>query len=133
MKASLRIEAIGDDALQHRRLWTGVMNELVPGMGDAVMGKFPASYWVAEITGTDPTYKWRREFIKGKKDYGGANSVGSRGIFIHYILESGKVYEVKARTSWRSSDRYFCRVDDAGNIVRMAETEVQAWLKDRSE
>ena len=36
--------------------------------------------WVAKITGTDPKFGMKREFINGNKDYAGANSKGTRGV-----------------------------------------------------
>ncbi len=129
MKASLKIEAIGDDADQMIRLWMNILNEGMPGLGDMTFGKPLHSYWVAQITGHDPKYKYARQFIKGKKDYTHANSKGSRGVFIYYLLESGYVYEVK-----KSSKRhFFCLVDDEGNIDEVDKDYIEQWIKDHLE
>jgi hypothetical protein len=128
VKASLKIEAIGDNVDQMMRLWTNIVNEAVPGLGTMTFGWKP-SYWVARITGFDPTYKYKREFLRGRKDYKYANSKGSRGVFVYYILESGNIYEVKKR----SKNRFFCMVDDEGDIIHIDEDDVKQWINDHSE
>jgi len=133
MKAVLEIELFGDDTRQLCKLWRNIMNEGMPGLGDMTIGTMPRNSWVAEITGTDPKYKYKRKFLKSKKDYSRANSKGSRGVFIEYLLESGCYYDVSAQTSWKNVDRYFCTVNDEGDIVKMSEEEVIQCLKDHSE
>lgn len=133
MLAVLKIEAMGDSTDQYMKFARAVFNEVGPGLGDQAIGKWPARYWVARITGKCPRYKWKREFIRGKKDYSQTNSVGSRGVYIWYFLESGNVYEVNAPVSWKNNDRYFCRVTEAGDITRITESDVELWLKDHSE
>jgi len=133
MKAILRLEAIGDDERQRLRLYGGILDEaLGAGVGRGVIGKFPARYWVAEITGTDDHFGLKRSFLQGHKDYSHANGVGSRGVYMHYLLDEGKLYEVKEPVSWRSSERYFCRVESR-RIVKVSKDEVLRCLKDRSE
>jgi hypothetical protein len=132
MKAVLALDAIGDNVDRMFRDSCKAMNGMISGLGDAVIGKPPASYWVAEITGPDLQYKWKREFLRGKKDYSKANSVGSRGVFIYYTMESGHVYEVKERTSWKRGDRYFCRISDDGEIIRIDESEVTLCLAENA-
>jgi hypothetical protein len=97
----------------------------VSGLGGAVFGWRP-SYWVAEILGYDPTYTYKRRFIRGKKDYLRANSKGSRGVYVYYTLESGKLYQVCER--W--TRRYFCVVDQHGNIIKLTGAETKQWLKE---
>jgi len=66
--------------------------------------------WVAEITGTDPQYGLRREFLDYTVDYSRKNSRGTRGIYQIYTLEDG-VYEIKGGTAWGHIEkRRFCRV-----------------------
>lgn len=131
MKATLKLEVIGDNTHQHLKLWTSVINEALPGVGSALLGNCPPSCWVAEITGTDHKYGFDREFLRGRKDYSKANSIGSRGVYLWYILESGRYYEVKERTSWSGSDRYFVKVTMGGDIERVSKSEVEHWLKGR--
>ncbi len=124
MKASLKLECIGDNRL----CWLRALDRLSGGSGSLGGG-----YWVAEIRGTHPKYKYDRAFLRCKKDYRNANSVGSRGVYAHYILEEDKIYEVSEPRSWKRIDRYFCSVTPQGDIERMTEEEVQAWLRNRSE
>lgn len=130
MKATLNVECIGDDARAQlnfsRALLTEVFNAQV---AKGIIGEATANYFVAEITGFDPKYKYQRTFLRAKKDYRRANSKGSRGVYAWYILESGRVYDVLERVSWRRSERYFCKVTDQGDIIRISEYEVQQWLK----
>ena len=46
-----------------------------------------------------------------------------------YILESGRIYQVKSQTSWKNTDKYFCIVSDDGDIVKITEDTVSAKLK----
>lgn len=127
MKAILEIELIGDNIRQEMKLWTNIGNMAMPGLGDMTFGSYPPSGWIAEITGFDSKYKYARSFLKFKKDYSRANSKGSRGVYAEYILDEGKIYDVKDR-----KQRYFCKVDN-WQIVRIDELEVKEWLKSRSE
>jgi len=128
MKAQMKIEAIGDDVDQMLRLWTNILNEGLPGLGDMTLGKPLHTYWVAQITGDDSKYKYARRFLRGKKDYTHANRKGSRGVFVYYLLESGYVYDVKKS----SKRRFFCIVDDQGDIVEVDKDFVDQWIKDHS-
>ena len=123
----MEIELIGDNVVQMCKLYRNTTNGLVPGLGSLTFG-CPPSGWVAEITGFDDVYKYKREFLRYRKDYSRANSKGSRGVFAEYILESGKVYDVRS-----NKNRYFCTVNEQGDIVKIQETEVKEWLKNRSE
>jgi hypothetical protein len=138
VKASLKIEAIADNSYQYVRLATAICESVIPGSGAAIWGKLPAPYWVAEITGLDIKYRYARRFLKGTKDFTDSNSVGSRGIYVYYVLESGRIYEILAPTSWRRSRQYFARVDDNGQIIdigdsdRVSPQEVLRWVNDHS-
>lgn len=128
MKQRLSLEIFGDNTRQMMRLWTMVLNERMEGLGNMVVGKLPSSCWVAEITGEDPKYGLARTFVRFHKDYSASNSIGSRGIRAEYILESGHIYEVSCKTSWKSIDRYFCRIADDGTFVRMEREDVMECL-----
>jgi|GEM_PF-1008693 len=128
MKAFLEIELKGDDMRQMMKLWTGVTNMIFPGLGDLTFGGYPSSGWVAEITGFDKKFKYQRNFLRYKKDYSRANSKGSRYVYAEYILESGKLYDVKD-----NKERYFCTVNDEGDIITLTEQEVVEWLNNISE
>jgi hypothetical protein len=93
---------------------------------------FARKPWVARIVGTDPTFKFRREFAKGWKDFAESNSVGSRGVYACYDLESG-VYEIHELTSWKNSQRYFLFVWPYGDdSTRVTKEEVVEWLKNEA-
>jgi hypothetical protein len=133
MKTILELELIGDDTRTMFKIYKDVLDMGVPGLFDFVVGKDPNKAWVAEITGFDAKYKYNRCFLQSKKDYSRANSKGSRGIYAEYVLETGRIYEVKCMATWSRFDRYFCMVTNAGDIVRIEQLEVDQWLKSRSE
>lgn len=123
MKIFIELELRGDDVRQLGKMYASIGDDIVPGLGTSIFS-IPPSAWVAEITGTDPKLKFKREFLRFKKDYSRSNSVGSRGVYANYILESDHIYDVKDH-----KDRYYCTVTDNGNIVRLSEDEVREWLK----
>jgi hypothetical protein len=131
MKAVLKLELIGDDTYEFFRLRA---KETAAAFGPQVaaalfggMGK--GRPWVARITGTDPRYRFKREFIpRQARDYSEANSVGSRGVYAYYTLSDG-VYEVSERVSWKRTARYFIRVAD-GQIEEIGEEEVLECLSE---
>lgn len=122
MKVILRLECIGDNlawALKH-------------GQSPQKLGKLSARQpWVAELTGIDPERLFIRHFLTGQKDYSEANSVGSRGVYRYFLLQSGNIYEVFARLTWKRSERYYCRIND-DQLIRMTQQEVLACLNARS-
>jgi len=124
MKAQLKVEALYDNIYQMMRLWTGIINEGAPSLGDVVVGGFARPYWAAQIVGRDPQYKYARQFLKSKKDYTHANSKGSRGVFVYYLLESGYVYEVRLPKRGRG----FYIVDEQGDIVEVDKDYVEQWI-----
>lgn len=126
---TLKIEAIGDNNDQAIRQASGFLDAIIGGVaGEAMVGKLPASYFVAEITGFHPKFKYERKFLKGQKDYSEANSKGSRGVYVYYYLEEGKIYDVKKPVSWKNDRRFFCRIE--GNTrIEMEESEVKECLE----
>jgi hypothetical protein len=129
MKAHLSFEIIGDGQYQEIRFFKNIMNEMMQGMGNVFFAGFKRDYFVAEINGIDKKFGFSRVFINGKKDYSETNSKGSRGVKAIYILESGKIYEVKHKVSWKSFDRYFCIVADEGEIKKITRNEVCQRIK----
>lgn len=128
MKACLEIELIGDSVRYINNLFRDIVNKEIPGLGTATFGNYPPSGWVAEISGFDHVYKYKREFLRFKKDYSRANRKGDR-VFAEYILESGKIYDVKKN----GKNRFFCIVTDEGLIKKLDESEVEEWLRNQSE
>lgn len=133
MKAIIKIEAIGDNTYQYFRLYKKILNEGAPGLGNSILEGMGAPYWCAKITGFDPKYKYAREFLKPKKDYSESNSVGSRGIFLFYILENNCLYEVSKPITWKKLRRYFCVVDNNGEIIEIKKEDVDQWIKEHLE
>ena len=126
--ATLKLELIGDDSDQRLR----VMHAEVASVGNdewtEALRPPPNNTWVAEITGRDARYGYARRFLGGPKDYSESNGIGSRGVYRYFELESGKLYEVKERVSWSRSRRYWCTVNDAGQVVELTDEEAGAWL-----
>ena len=72
--------------------------------------------WVAEITGRDPKYKFKREFLQPvSRDW---SSSGKTGL-TSFELEPGKVYEVNE--PWKG--RRFVEIQN-GEIVAISAEEV---------
>jgi hypothetical protein len=69
--------------------------------------------WVAKITGTDPKFGLKREFVNGTRDYSKANSVKTRGVMTTWILDDG-IYECNLPQSWKNTERFFTIVTDDG-------------------
>lgn len=105
------VEAIGDDLAQAGRVFG-----------------FKPRNWAAQIFGSNGRGGWVRSFLTGSRDYSRANSKGSRGIMVSYILEQGPIYEIRAPLTWSSSDRYFARVMD-NVLTRMTDIEVEECLE----
>lgn len=129
MKHALTLEAIGDNHDGFIRFSRKSLDTLLgKGFGDEIIGRPPKSYWVAEIVGLDDRYGFSRKFLPYHKDYSKANSVGSRGVMVHYTVEDGPIYEVLSPQTWNWADRYFCRYED-GAQIRMTKAEVMEWLE----
>lgn len=130
MIATLRLEAIGDNLVSTggiaRRDIRYVLKKLsrLP-FEQRVAALSPARRpWVARLNGLDRSYGFARTFLHGNRDYREANALGSRGIWVTFVLHTGYVYEVQELLSWRDERRFFCRVDPAGKVVEMTRDEV---------
>lgn len=134
MKATISLEYIGEVHDARLALLSSIVDQVGDGLGRAVAGNpRPRKPWVAEITGRDPKFGLRREFLPANWQRKRANGAHSRGVELWFIVETGRIYEVKAPASWRSCDRYFCTVTDAGDIRRLSTEEAEQWLNARSE
>ncbi len=103
--------------------------EFLQAMGNKALGmKYPKP-WAAHIVGADPQFGLSRRFLESSTDYTHANSKASRGVYLHFVLETGNIYEVKERVSWSKSIRYFCAVTECGDIQILESNEAQEWLK----
>lgn len=112
MNGILTIEAIGDDLYKKAK-----------SLGH--LFRVPPRFWVAEITGYDSKYCFKRNFLRGQYDYENSNSVGSRGVLVHFTLEPNRAYEVKRPMSWRSDERFFCSCGTDGKIKKIDEEGVK--------
>lgn len=128
MKASLRIEAVGDYMNERQRETVRTIVTDSNGFG-TLQDNAKKRYWCAEIIGFNEKFGYDRKFVRAKKDYADSNSIGSRGVFVYYTLDSGKVYEVLHPYNWKKSSRYFCIVSDDGEIVKISEEELKEWLQ----
>lgn len=86
------------------------------------------SSWVAELIDFDVKYKFKRKFLPAKKDYCRANRTASEGVRSEYILESHHIYDVKRSVTKYRDERYFCTVNNEGEIKKLSEQEVIDWL-----
>ena len=128
MKATLELEFIGANSADFINSLCGQFDRIKPGLGDAFIGRPAPGPWVAEITGRYPSGKLKRTFVRSKRDYSRANSKGSRGVWLWFVLESDKLCEVHARTSWKNSTDYFCAITVTGDIYTLSDDEVGEWL-----
>lgn len=120
MKAALIIERKGSNPCASYQLYNNVFERI-----DSNILNIPNNnIWIAELLGFSEVFNFKRRFLKYQRDYSEANGSGSRGIYDTFILETGKFYEVKD-----SEYRYFCKVDSAGDIVKIEKQEVIEWLK----
>lgn len=117
MLAALRLEWIGEDT---DRL-------MMSGLGRMLGGKAIRRPWVAQITGLDDRHGLTRQFLDGRIDYSHANSVGSRKVIVHYLLEEGGIYEIRSFQSWHRESRYFAQVRE-GEVVALSREEMMRAL-----
>lgn len=109
----LRLEAIGDDRATMM----------------AQFGVQPDRPWVAELVGLNDQGGFNRRFLRPRKDYSGSNSVGSRGVMLHFEMGRG-VYEVYEMTSWRGRRRYFAAVDGA-KLYEITREDAEQYLEEQ--
>jgi hypothetical protein len=128
VKATLALEFIGADSADWLNTMTKQFNQLAPGFGDRFIGRSRSGPWVAEIIGRHPKFKLDRKFLPSNRDYTRANSKGSRGVYLWYILESNHLYQVNARVSWKNSERYFCATTESGELYYLTDGEADEWL-----
>jgi hypothetical protein len=153
MKASLKLEAIGDDESAPIRQRPGSPRRPLVGHSPLYRrlarpssvravreyaaelarqeGPPPPRQWCAELIGVGADGELLGARLRGKRDYTDANGIGSRGVSVYYLLESGRLYEVSAPRTWRHTEHYYCTVTDAGAIERLTEEEVRQRLLKR--
>jgi hypothetical protein len=83
--------------------------------------------WVAEVTGTDPRFGLRREFLRPRRDYRDASRTGERGVGCWWTLESGRLYQARYRVTWDQWVTRFVTVTQDGEVADVSEQEALAW------
>lgn len=132
MKAILNLEYIGEAQDARLAFYARLIDQIDQGLGGAVVGPSrPRKPWVAEILGSDSIYRLKRRFVPANWSRKYANGAHSRGVVLWFVLKPNTYYEVKSPTSWRSHDRYFCRVNDDGEILKISREEVVEWARNR--
>lgn len=129
MRYVLELEAIGDNhAFGFAQLCRGGAGRSLRQEIDALRyGRRDVQPWVARLTGLCERYVFRREFLRGQKDYARANGTGSRGVYFYYFLEPG-FYEINSRESWKRTRHYFAEVVDDQTIVERSREEIERCL-----
>lgn len=129
MKATIELEHIGADTADWLNAMCRSFDSLGgKGFGDKFIGRPSSGPWVAEVTGKYPSGKLQRTFVRSNRDYSRANSKGSRGVYLWFVIESEKLYEVHERVSWKNSRNYFCAVTENGDIKTLTDQEATEWL-----
>jgi len=98
--------------------------------GEIFAGKAYEVYrqpWVSRLTGLDERGKFRREFMRGLRDYTYGQAHHSRGVYLYFALPPG-LYEFSRFVSWKREERFFGRVRDDGEIERIAREEAATCL-----
>ena len=114
MKTAISLELIGDD-----------FNEAIASILPSCVSRRP---WVARMLGLDADFGFKRRFMQGRKDYSRANSVGSRGVYMVYVLDPG-LYEVYDFVSWKRDRRRYLWVDNQGRKEWITKEDVTEWLR----
>ena len=83
--------------------------------------------WVARLTGLDARFGFRRDFLKGIRDYSFGKEHHTRGVYLYFFLPPG-LYETQRPISWKYNERQFIRVDNQGEIHEISKDEVVRWL-----
>lgn len=136
MKAVLRLELFGDMHQQKTRKikFTDCIskNDLRKERALGAIFDHPErSSWCAEITGIDSTGRLKRLFLKRHVDYDNVNRAKTRGVFVEYILESDRMYEICSCIWYGRSHRYFCTVTREGDIKEINKEMVMKYAKNR--
>lgn len=123
MKANLSLEFIGADTydyLRTERLLASVGIKIDPE--DRVSG----GPWVAELR-LNASGDIRPIWVYGNRDYARANSKGTRGVMVNFILEQYRLYLINEPRSWKSVIRYHAAVTATGDIKILTIAEAEEW------
>ena len=126
MKRVLRFEWFGATTDQAAAGMVRMVREVAPGVADDMRAPTRRP-WVAEITGRDHRFGFARKFVDGDADYADSNSQGTRGVYLQWLVDDSKVYEVCYWESWRSRVRKFVRWEQ-GQMVDVPKQDVELWV-----
>jgi hypothetical protein len=87
-----------------------------------------ANPWLCELTGYEAPGRYRRTFLRGRRDYGNANNRGTRGVDYLWVLQQARVYQAYWPTSWTAGTRAFLRVTAGGDVEQVTRAQVDAHL-----
>ncbi len=105
----LKLECIGDNYVQAGKKIVNGQPVRISNRTLMAISMHKKTPWCAEIIGFTPSAALERRFVKGMKTYAEANGVGSRGVYLFFVLGDG-IYEIFSRETWARSRRYFARV-----------------------
>jgi len=105
VKHSIRLEFVAEN--RHYELSMHKKYGLTPS--STMLRPLPQRPWVAEIRGLTTRHGFDRVFLRGDKDYSESNGSASRGVYLCFILEDDKIYEVHEPRGWKKFSRYFVR------------------------
>lgn len=128
MRAVLKLEHIGDHYFAYAKYGKRRHDVFEREVWLKGMARPSLKPWVARLTGLDSRYGFKREFVRGVKDYSEATGLGARGVYEYIVLREG-VYEINERVSWNRARRYFIRVEES-EIEEISKEEVVQWLTD---
>lgn len=129
MKASLKLEFIGAANYDMLRQLDRSMPALGFGLGKDRPRhpfQFPGPCVIRFYKTVEGDISFNQVF--GNRDYSKANSKGTRGVYINYVLHENELYCVKEPVSWRNVDYYYAAITPSGEVVRITESEAREWL-----
>lgn len=129
MKASLKLEFIGAANYDMLRQLDRSMPVLGFGIGvdrPSHPFQFPGPCVVRFYKDVDGAIALEQIF--GSRDYSRANSKGTRGVYINYVLHENELYCVKEPISWRRVSYYYAAVTPSGDVTSITDQEAQEWL-----
>lgn len=125
MRAVLELELIGENYFAYQR--SAKQRHKPTERLQEYLGGDQSRPWVKRIIGYDPSIQAFISMpVNGQIDYSRANSTGSRGVYLYYILTDG-IYEVNERETWKRVRRYFIRVQGT-TITEIEREEVMQCL-----
>lgn len=92
------------------------------------MIKAPPRPYVAEVMGFVPGGLARR-FVQSQSDWRHANSLATRGARLLFIVESGRLYEIREPQTWNRTIRFWAVWDETGKKEELTTQEAMEWLR----